>query len=404
MYFREALIIAFHSMRTAKMRTALTIFGIVMGITAVVLLSAFGAGARQKFTDTFAPLNTSVIISKTSASAGDATPTEPLTVEDAQALAAPNASTNIAEVIPLRSGIAVMRYNEREYAVNVGGTTEPYLRTRDRHLVAGRNITAEDDADRARVVLVGQRIVDNLFDGNLQSAVGADVRVGRIQVKIIGVMAEVGGTQDAFVLTPISTSRLLFAGGNWLNGLGVIATSIDAVPGAIADIQRILDQRHRISDPGQRDYTLSTPAAQLEQIDKFLRYFTIFSLAVASVALFIGALGLANMMLVTVSERTAEIGIRKAIGARSGAVMKQFLIEAMVLAGIGGLLGIGIGVGLAYAGREAVPRWWPEFGVPQVSPLIAVIAFGISLVVGLLAGVYPAYRAAKMHPIDALRY
>jgi putative ABC transport system permease protein len=179
---------------------------------------------------------------------------------------------------------------------------------------------------------------------------------------------------------------------------------VRSVPSAIDQIRAVLDHQHDVRVPGMRDYRAVSLLSQLERITSFIKLLTLFTVAVACIALFVGALGVANIMLVTVTERTHEIGIRKAIGARRAAIIKQFLTESMVLAGVGGVIGVLVGAGITVLAARVLPRYIPEVGSPELSPLAMAAAFGVSLLIGLVAGGYPAYRASRLSPIDALRY
>jgi putative ABC transport system permease protein len=403
MNVREAVVIAMHSMRTARLRTLLTAFGIVLGVTAVIVLVGLGGGVRDGFNQQFGALSTTINVNKVNASEPGG-PTKSLTESDYLELAKPGAAPAISSVTPFRNGAAVISVGSRDFDASITGTTPDYLQVRDRTIEAGSMFTAQDNQDRVRVVVLGPKVVRYLFDGDVVAALNSDVRIGRLTMRVVGVLAPGGEDQDGIGLMPLNSSRALFAGADTLNGLGVVAKDVNSVALATQEINQILDARHRITDPGERDYNTTQLTAQIQQVDGFLDLLLKFTVGVAGVALFVGALGIANIMLVTVTERTGEIGIRKAIGARSGAIMKQFLIESMAVSGFGGLGGVALGVTLVLVGREVVPRFTSQFGPPELSVVGTLTAFGVSLLIGLLAGCYPALRASRLHPIDALRY
>ncbi|HEY2204189.1 MAG TPA: ABC transporter permease [Pseudonocardia sp.] len=249
MYIREALVIAFHSMRVAPLRMVLTMVGVIIGITAVVVLVGFGDGARKNFNDSFAPLNTSLFISKTAANVPGGNAAVPLRESDVDALSRPGAAPNVAQVAPLRNGSAVARLGDREYAVSVGGTYPAYLQARNRTLLAGRMFTDEENHDRVRVVVLGTRVINRLFDGDVNQALGSEVRLGRLSMRVIGVLNPAGDDQDNLAVVPLNSSRPLFGGADNVNMIGAIATGVDTVPAAIADINRVLDDRHNVKDP-----------------------------------------------------------------------------------------------------------------------------------------------------------
>jgi putative ABC transport system permease protein len=401
---REAAAIALHSMRTARLRTLLTAMGIVLGVAAVIVLLGLGTGMRTGFNHKFGPMSSAILVSKTNQSVPGGNSVKSLTESDLVALMRPGAAPSVTAVTPLRNGAALISVGDRDFRASLAGASPAYLAVRNRTIMAGSMFTEQDNQDRARVVVLGPKVVKYLFDGDVVKALNSNVRIGRLSMRVIGVLAPGGDDLDGVGVMPLNSSRALFAGGVNLNGIGVLATDINAVPAATLQVQRILDAEHGITDPGRRDYNTTQMVAQLDQINKFIELLERFTLAVAGVALFVGALGLSNIMIVTVTERTGEIGIRKAIGARSNAIMKQFLIESMSVSGVGGVGGVVLGIVFVLAGQELVPRFLPGLGAPELSVLGIAIAFAVSLAIGLLAGSYPALRASRMHPIDALRY
>ena len=404
MNFREAAFIAMHSMRISPLRTVLTSFGIVLGVMAVIVLVGLGGGMRDGFNQKFGSLSTTINVNKSNASVPGGVGAKALTEADYEALSKPGAAPSIASVTPFRNGAAVMSIGYRDFKGSITGTSPDYLQVRDRTIVAGSMFTEQDNQERNRVIVLGPKIVRYLFDGDVVKALNSTVRVGRLNMRVIGVLDSGGEDQDGIGLMPLNSSRSLFAGADTLNGMGVVAKDVNSVAAANEQINRILDAQHRIRNTGERDYQTTQMVAQVQQVNGFLDLLLKFTISVAGVALFVGALGIANIMLVTVTERTSEIGIRKAIGARSAAIMKQFLIESITMAGFGGLGGVALGIVLVLVGRHLVPAYSSQFGPPELSVVGIVTAFGVSLVIGLLAGCYPAFRASRLHPIEALRY
>jgi putative ABC transport system permease protein len=220
-------------------------------------------------------------------------------------------------------------------------------------------------------------------------------------------MQSVGEPGDSVAVMPLDTARrYIFGGGDKINQIIVQATQASAVPAAQDEVIRILSDRHRIKDSANRDFEVQSLRSRLDSFNQVLRILTLFTAAVAAISLLVGAIGVLNIMLVSVTERTREIGIRKAIGATRRAVLEQFLIESIVLAGIGGLIGVVAGVGLSALGARIAPSFGPTFEsfAPAVTIPSIVVSFAISLAIGLIAGGYPANRAARLRPIEALRY
>jgi putative ABC transport system permease protein len=398
----QALVIALRSMRASRLRSALTMVGIIVGVAAVIGLVGLGQGVQTHFDQQFGAVSNSIIISKVK-SATDLSDTRSLREGDVSALDHLR-SPAIASVTPLRTGTAVAKFGTEEISTSVAGTDPAYIQIRMRTFAAGRMFTDQDNTAKARVVVLGPTVVSFLFRGDANAAMGKEVRLGRLNYKVVGVLDAEDDNQDNIALVPLNSVRPIFAGADTLTGIGIMASDVHSVPSALEQLRAVLDKQHDIREPGMRDYRAVSLLSQLERITGFIKLLTLFTVAVACIALFVGALGVANIMLVTVTERTHEIGIRKAIGARRAAIVKQFLTESMVLAGVGGVIGVLAGAGLTLLAARLLPSYVPELGAPELSGLAVVAAFGVSLAIGLVAGVYPAYRASRLSPIDALRY
>jgi len=404
MYVREALIIALRSMGAARLRTALTMLSIITGVTAVIVLVGLGNGMKTSFNQSMGDLAAGITIAKSTGEVPGGNGARNLDDDDLEALAK---APDVTDITPLLSGVGVLHNGSDTYSATLVGTDSGWLKIRNREVEYGRFFTDEEYRAKAKVVVLAPRAVTYLFAGDPAAAVGSEVKVDRSNFKVVGVL-RTAGDQDNFAVMPMTTARYsIFGvgpGGDNLSGIGVMALNADRVPAAVSEIQSILDKQHNVKGPGHRDYSVTALINQMEDTDEYLTLLTWFAVGVAGISLFVGALGVANIMLVTVTERTSEIGIRKAIGARRSAIMKQFLIESMTLSSLGGLGGVALGIGLTMAGAALIPKYAPRFGVPEVSPSAVLLAFAVSLVIGFVAGGYPALRASRLHPIDALRY
>ncbi|MGH3766306.1 MAG: ABC transporter permease, partial [Pseudonocardiaceae bacterium] len=239
------------------------------------------------------------------------------------------------------------------------------------------------------------------------AAVGQTLRINRQNFTVIGVLDSVGDPADNVAVMPLNTARrYVFGSGDLLNQIIVQASEAAAVPAARDEVIDVLSDRHRIKNSANRDFEVQTLGGRLKTFQQILSILTLFTAAVAAISLVVGGIGVLNIMLVSVTERTREIGIRKALGATRRAILEQFLIESVVLAGMGGVIGVLFGVGLSEIGANIAPSFGPTFArfAPAVTIPSIVISFGISLAIGLVAGGYPANRAARLRPIDALRY
>ncbi|WP_028927382.1 ABC transporter permease [Pseudonocardia acaciae] len=406
MNLKEAFTIALRSMRANRLRSALTTLGIVIGVSAVIVLVGLGDGMKAGFNESFGKLGTQIIITKTSGSVPGGGAAKDLKDSDVTALRNPNQAPDVGQVMPVVTGNSLITYNQAQFRASLAGSTTEYLDMNNRSLVVGSFFTDSQEKSRAKVVVLGPNPVANLFGGDAGAAIGKDVRIDRSTFRVIGVVKS-NGQDDDVAIMPLGAARAFVKGGggaDTVNTIVVKAASVPQVQPALDQVTKILSERHNITDPSKRDFEVTALQSLLDQFNQFLTFLTLFTVAVAAISLIVGGIGVANIMLVSVTERTREIGIRKAIGARRSAIMKQFLIESTVLAGLGGCVGILIGVSITIAGAIVIPKVAPDFGAPQLSVMAIVIAFVVSLAIGVVAGGYPANRASRLRPIEALRY
>jgi putative ABC transport system permease protein len=411
MSLREALLIALRGLGAHRLRSTLTMLGLIIGVSAVILLVACGQGVQNSVDARIEPIANNITIVPQAANLPDGPPAQNLTDADADALA--NAPA-VATVTPASTGTApIVSSSVTLLSATTIGTTDIWAKTNNRDFRAGSFFDAAQYRSSARVVVLGPTVATTLFGGPA-AALERTVQINHVPFRVIGVMQSYGQQLDKTAVMPLTTGRRYIFGpgigvGNTVNQITVQAPEQAEVPAAIAQITSILDARHHITDPRRQDFQVQSLGRRLDTFNQIVRILVLFTPAVAALSLVVGGIGVLNIMLVSVTERTREIGIRKAIGATSRAILEQFLIESVVLAGFGGLIGVGVGIGLSLLIGRIAPAFDPASGAlagftPVLSILPVVVSFAISLVIGLVAGGYPAYRAARLLPIEALRY
>ena len=410
----EALQVAFGGLLANRLRSSLTMLGILIGVAAVILLVAVGNGASVQINNQIQSLGANVIYVYPSnargaggVSQGFGT-SQTLTQADADAINSRQQDPDVVAAIPIAQVGGQITYSNQNYFSLTYGTTTAFPQVRDYQIAEGTFFTDDDVAAQHRVVVLGQTVVDNLF--GTQDPVGQTIKISRQTFRVIGVFAAKGGTgfgsQDNVVVAPITTVWAYLSGGRGKNVSQIVASASSAstVTKAESEITTILLQRHQVADPSQADFQLQSQQDILNQANSITTALTLVLGAIAGISLVVGGIGIMNIMLVTITERTREIGIRKAIGARWRDVLGQFLIEAMVLSGLGGTLGIAVGAALAWAAPHVPAIASSTFPPPVVSVPSVLLAFGVSVGIGLFFGIYPANRAARLHPIEALRH
>ncbi len=404
MRYVAILRIAFRALRRNKLRTVLTMLGIIIGVGAVIAMVGIGNGAKAQVQARIAALGQNVIMIFSgsinrggvfSGFGGAGT----LTVEDA--LAIQNEVSGVAVVSPeVRSGAQIMA-GENNWSTQVMGEGVDYLTLRQWDLADGVMFTDVDVRSAAKVGILGKTTADKLFPDD--DPVGKIIRIKNVPVKVLGVLrakgvSMMGSDQDDTIIIPYTTAMKRLAGVTTLRSINVQATSAEQIATVQNGITDLLRQRHRIQAGRDDDFIIRNQQEISEAASATTEVMTALLAAIASVSLLVGGIGIMNIMLVSVTERTREIGIRMAVGARGRDILLQFLIEAVTLSSTGGVLGILLGIGGAKA--LTVIKNWPTL----VSPDSVIIAFVFSAAVGIFFGFYPARKASRLDPIDALRY
>jgi len=411
----EALRIAFGGLLANRLRSGLTMLGILIGVAAVILLVAVGNGASVQINNQIQSLGANVIYvyPANAKGAGGVSQgfgsSQTLTQADVTAINSRQQDPDVVAAIPIAQSGGQITFQNQNYFAPTTGTTIDFPTVRDYQIAEGSFFTQDDVVAQHRVVVIGQTVVDNLF--GTTDPVGQTIKINRQSFRVIGVFAAKGGTgfgsQDNVVVAPITSVWAYLSGsrgGKNVSQIVASATSANSVTQAETEITTILLQRHQISDPSQADFQIQSQQDILNQANSIATALKLVLGAIAGISLVVGGIGIMNIMLVTVTERTREIGIRKAIGARRSDVLIQFLIEAMVLSGLGGDLGIAVGAALALEAPHIPAIASSSFPPPVVSVPSVLLAFGVSVGIGLFFGIYPANRAARLHPIEALRH
>jgi putative ABC transport system permease protein len=401
--------IALRALRVNRLRSALTMLGIIIGVAAVIAMVAVGTGATARIEDQIQSIGSNIIIvlSGSLTTGGmrlGSGASVTLTEDDAKAIAAECPA--VSAVAPTVRGGAQVMFGNNNWATSIQGTTPDYLTIRDLSVSSGRPFTTQDVDAAARVALLGPTVAQNLFgDGE---AVNQVVRIKNVPFTVVGVLAPKGQSptgqdQDDVVLVPISTAKREVTGASRANARSVNQIMVQAAgPGLIdeaqTEISALLRQRHRVQPGQDDDFTVRNLAEVFAAQESSAQVMSLLLGAIASVSLIVGGIGIMNIMLVSVTERTREIGLRLAVGGKTRDIMSQFLVEAVTLSVLGGIVGILLGVG-----ASTLISYFAQWST-LISPTAILLAFVFSALVGVSFGYYPARKAAFLDPIEALRY
>jgi putative ABC transport system permease protein len=411
----ESLVIAMRSLAVNKLRSALTMLGIIIGVGSVITLMSLGRGAEASITSSYEQLGTNLlqvvprsVEAEGFAALSPAFSTPSLTMNDVQALQRVRSVTGIA---PVNENFVKITYEKESKTSIIHGTTPEYLQVMGYSMAAGQFISERHVGTRANVVVLGSEVARDLFGAS--EPVGKMVKIKDIRFTVIGVMEERGGaimgfSFDNIVVVPVTTFQTrLFTqktpgGEDALASIALKVASGNLMAEATQDVEQVMRTSHRLKADEKNDFSVITQQQVLGIITQITGIFTIFLGAIASISLIVGGIGIMNIMLVSVTERTREIGIRKAVGAKRRDILLQFLLEAAMLSLSGGAVGITGGWLIAFAVSRI------NFGgirIPAaVTPDIVLLAVSVSIIIGLASGTYPAVRAGRLNPIDALHY
>ena len=401
--YKESFLMAWASLIANKMRSILTMLGIIIGVAAVIALVSIGNGVKQQVSDSISSMGSNLLMvmpgaPRTPGVRPTASSQRSLKEGDYKAIAKLD---GVAAASPFTSNSYVAIYQSNNWTTTVSGVSPSLQTINNLTMKDGRFITEKNVQNRERVAVVGSTIVKNLF-GN-EDPVGKDIRVKNIPFKIIGVLeskgnSSMGEDQDDVVYIPYTTAMERVQGVDYLRMVYVSANDDNGINRLQADIENLLRVRHNIKDSNLDDFNIRNMQSIMETMQQTTSTLTLFLGAVAAISLVVGGIGIMNIMLVSVTERTREIGIRKALGATYNVIVTQFLIEAVVISLMGGIIGIIFGIGASqliskFSGMSTV------LSIPTI-----FLSFGFSIAIGLVFGVYPARKAARLNPIDALHY
>ena len=389
--------------------------GIIIGVGSVILIMAIGQSAQELILDQVKGIGTNLIGVIPGASSGENSPPPAamgisittFTYDDLEALRNTRNVPEVEDAAGYVIGSDTVAYNGTKKSISFNGVTASYINVETAEVEKGRFFSKEEETNLSKIAVVGSKMAEDFF-GNVDP-LGKTIKIKDQNFNVIGVFKKRGtssfgmSSQDDTVFVPLKTGQKILLGTNYLSYARLKVRSPDLIPSAIANTKTTLRERHNIKDPAKDDFSVRDQAAALETVTNITDILRYFLLAIGTVSLIVGGVGIMNVMLIAVNQRVREVGLRKAVGARNGEIISQFLIESATISSLGGIIGIILGIFLAFIASiiiQALNYHWPFIvSVPSI-----FVAFGVSVLIGILFGIYPARKASRISPMEALRY
>ncbi len=414
MRFIDPIKISYKNLLAAKFRSFLTILGIIIGVAAVIVIMAIGRSAQALILDQISGVGSNLIAVTPGASDEKGPPAAALGIiiktllyGDLEALRNPNRVPEVEDAAGYVNGTETVSYGANSQTLSFVGTTASYINVEKTEVAQGRFFTKDEETNMSRSVVLGDQADKDLFEG--ADPIGRTIRIKDQNFMVIGVMKKRGSTgfgiggQDSSVIVPIRTAQKLLLGIDHLAYIRLKAKDPTLIPSAIANVKFTLRERHNIKDPSKDDFSVRDQASAIEIITNVTNVLRYFLLAIGTISLIVGGVGIMNTMLIVVNQRIREVGLRKAVGARTSDILRQFLIESSAISLAGGIIGIVLGILISFIASvvmQALGYTWP-FLISWQSILIAT---SVSILIGMIFGLYPASKASRVSPMEALRY
>lgn len=410
MRVKDSVKLSISILRANKVRTFLTSLGIIIGIASVIIIMSVGAGAQSLIINQISSQGSNLVGILPGASDKNGPPSSVLgivvtTLKYEDAVAIKNEIRNISAISSYNSGAGTISYQNQKSDATYNGVMADYVNVENSELLMGRFFTQDEEKGNTRVVVLGYQVWNDLFDG--QDPIGRQIKIKKEFFNVIGVMKERGTVafqnQDNVVLIPVSTAQKIMLGINYVSAIRIKVDKAENIDSVKEQVKLLLRDRHNIDNAGVEDFSIMDPREAIDILKTVTNALSFFLAAIAGISLLVGGMGVMNIMLASINERIREIGLRKAIGARRGDIVIQFLLESMSITILGGIVGVIIGAMVSFL-VSVVAKYLGYNWDYIVTTNSIIIGMGVAVIIGFIFGIYPAQRAAKLDPIEALRY